>query len=99
MINLLWTEYNTVFNGAPEVNVKYQCPGESWVNKLRYIIFFKSQTKHNLLLRWSMIPLLREQSEEYINDPERKYCIVTDGTTTNKDKSSLLGIGVLDQVR
>ena len=45
-----------------------------------------------------MIPLLRIQSEEFISDPDRKYCLVTDGTTTNKDKSSLLGIGLLDQV-
>ena len=96
MINLLWTEYESVFNGQPEANVKYQCPGESWVNKLRY--YTNLNSKIIILLRWSMRPLLREQSDEYINDPDRKYCLVSDGTTTNKDNSSLMGVGVLDQV-
>ena len=99
MINLLWTEYESVFNGQPEAFVKYQCPGESWVNKLRYLKELFHIRKLSYIFRWSMIPLLQQQTQEYINDPDRKYCVVTDGTTTNKDKSSLMGIGVLDQVR
>ena len=45
-----------------------------------------------------MRPLLRAQSSEFTSDPEKKYCLVSDGTTTNKDQSTLMGIGLLDQV-
>ena len=45
-----------------------------------------------------MRPLLRAQSLEFTSDPDKKYCLVTDATTTNKDKSTLMGIGLLDQV-
>ena len=46
-----------------------------------------------------MRPLLRAQSLEFTSDPEKKYTVVTDGTTTNKDQRTLMGIGLLDQVR
>ena len=45
-----------------------------------------------------MRSLLRAQSLEFTSDPEKRYCLVTDGTTTNKDQSTLMGIGLLDQV-
>ena len=45
-----------------------------------------------------MRPLLRAQTLEYTSDPDKRFCLVSDGTTTNKDKTSLMGIGLLDQV-
>ena len=44
-----------------------------------------------------MKTLLREQTDEFLACPDREYWISSDGTTTNKDKSSLLGVGVIDQ--
>ena len=44
-----------------------------------------------------MKTLLREQTAEFIRCPNREYYISSDATTTNKDKSSLLGVGVIDQ--
>ena len=44
-----------------------------------------------------MKTLLREQTVEFIGCPNRRYYISSDSTTTNKDKSSLLGVGVIDQ--
>ena len=34
-VELLWTEYQDVFNGEPEPRVKYQCPQKSFINNLR----------------------------------------------------------------
>lgn len=44
-----------------------------------------------------MKTLLREQTAEFLSCPDRKYYISSDSTTTNKDQSSLLGVGVIDQ--
>ena len=44
-----------------------------------------------------MKTLLREQTSEFLASPDREYFISSDGTTTNKEKTSLLGVGVIDQ--
>ena len=98
MVNFLWKEYNQVFKGQPEPEIQYQCPSRDWINKLRYKTDSKINWSSNLLSRWSMRPLLRAQSLEFTSDPDKEFCVVSDGTTTNKDQSTLMGIGLLDQV-
>ena len=51
----------------------------------------------NSCFRGLMKTLLREQTAEFLSCPDRKYFISSDSTTTNKNKSSLLGVGVIDQ--
>ena len=53
--------------------------------------------RFNSCLRGLMKTLLREQTDEFLSCPDRKYYISTDSTTTNKNKASLLGVGVIDQ--